>query len=113
MRVKLNVGIDRCELGSMLVAELLRNAIGPKNKVLDFEAKYSEGGDWEPELILIPEIIIQDLESFKRGVESMCLVLNEDCIAVSFQTNSKGGAMIFNPNYTGEKFQFNIEYFVG
>lgn len=40
--------------------------------------------------------------------ENICSVMNQECIAIS----CKGmDTMVFNPNYSGEKFKFNKNFF--
>lgn len=112
MIVRTNIGLESHGIGVSIVNQLTKAAIGSKNRIQSNFAKLSEGGDWAPELILIQQIEVLDVDSFKLGIESLCRVLGEDAIAVAIISPSIGsGTIIFNPTYTGERYDFNLDYF--
>jgi hypothetical protein len=114
MIIRTNIGLESHGIGTSIVNQLTQNAIGSKNAIKSSDVLLSEGGDWAPELILIQEIEVLDVERFKVGLETICRVLGEDAIAVAIISPSIGdGTIIFSPTYTGERYNFNLAYFVG
>lgn len=112
MIVRTNIGLESHGIGASIVNQLTRTAIGKKNKITSNYATMSSGGDWAPELILVQTIEVLDVETFKDGITAVCRVLGEDAIAVAILSPSIGsGTIIFNPSYTGERYDFNLDYF--
>ena len=109
MIVQTNIGLESHGIGTSIVNQLTTNAIGEKNRIIASDCRLSSGGDWSPELVLIQKIEISDLPAFIRAFESLCLLLGEDCIAVKGITL---GFLIFSPNYSGERFSFNSDFFI-
>lgn len=95
----LNIGLN---VGTTEPAGQLRKAlrlIQPKQ----FSIKL---GEWEgiPERTLIAEIPAKKLKQLER----ICNELQQD--AISYKSSNKAG-LIFTPNYTGERYQFNESFF--
>lgn len=113
MLITINLGIDNSiangiDYNSLL--SLLDLSLGDYGSVMGATSKMSEGGDWEPEKILIAKIETNSLESVNRRLEALAVVLNEDSIAVSVLGDE--GYLIFNPNYNGEKYDYNHNFFM-
>lgn len=114
MIIRTNIGLESHGIGSSIVNQLTQNAIGVANLIKSSDIKLSEGGDWPPEWVLVQEIEVMDVDAFKSGLESLCLVLGEDAIAVAILSPNVGhGVVLFSPSYTGTKYSFNLDYFVG
>ena len=114
MIVALNIGLESHGIGASVVKSMLRNAIGNDNKITSSETLLSDGGNWDPELVLVPEIDVHDVDRLKSGLVALCDVLGEDSIAVAILSPTIGnGILVWNSNYTGEKYDFNLDYFVG
>lgn len=118
MIVRINVGLNnaqRNKLDAEHVVNLIKTGTDGAANVLDWRVVDSEGGDWEIEEVLWAEIEVvtsDETEIFKRTLESLCVVLNEDAIAVAIVSPSIGeGTILFNPHYEGEKYEFNLDYF--
>ena len=117
MIVRINLGLANAhsaDLSTQNVHDLLFHATAPYADLLDYREVQSEGGDWEPEPIYWVEFeILHDcVDRFKRALESICTVLHEDAIAVAIVSPSIGeGTILFNPNYEGERYDFNLDYF--
>tara|TARA_R100000406_G_scaffold58601_1_gene40497 strand:- start:1000 stop:1350 length:351 start_codon:yes stop_codon:yes gene_type:complete len=114
MILRINLGMENaegCGLDYLNLVALLNLSIGGVGSVTSACSKLSDGGDWEPENILIAEIRTNavSIKELNKRLESLALVLNEDSIAVSVLGDE--GYLVFNPNYTGEKYDFNIDYF--
>lgn len=69
--------------------------------------KEHEGSDWEAEQVAVMRI--EGVSLNKTILESLCQRLNQDAIA--YEYNGEGG-IVFNPNYQGERYKFNPEYFL-
>lgn len=121
MIVRLNIGLERArDIGIDHIAAygLLVNAVCVKTrcaKMIDWRKVESTGGDWNPEPVLWAELEVvttEDVERFKKALESLCVALGEDSIAVAIVSPSiADGTLIWHPHYTGEKYDFNIDYF--
>lgn len=129
MIVRINIGLQRAEdlgLDYHHVAGLLKRStestIGKSAEVLDYRRVMSSGGDWEPEPVLWAECEIAPptidigsadrVDRFKLALQSLCVALAEDSIAVAIVSPRVGhGTMIFHPYYDGEQYQFNLDYF--
>ena len=119
MIVRINLGLQNAhdnDLSTEDVHNLLFLATAPYADLNYTEQQESAGGDWDPEPILVAELEVfpNEVENFKLALEGLCVVLQEDAIAVSIVSPNIGtGTVIFNPRYEGEKFEFNLDYFVG
>lgn len=113
MIVQTNIGLENHKIGSTIVNQLCKEAFGKDNVILDYVCKFSEGGDWDPELILIQRIDVTDLKTFFRGVESIARVLGEEAIACHRECDwHKSGVIIFNPIKECERYVYDHRYFV-
>lgn len=101
---------------------LLRNIDNQPNKVEDITSSINKdfgkhdfrlvnaNGNWGEEQTYVAIIPLQseNIELVNLLLEYLCIEFNQDAIA--YMLNGKG-KMVFNPNYKGEKFDFNINYF--
>ena len=101
---------------------LLRNTDKQENRVIgiynnlnrDFgghDYRIANGiGDWGKEKTYIARVPLQssNIKLINTILEYMCIDFNQDAIAYMLD---EVGYIAFNPNYTGEKFEFNINYF--
>lgn len=79
------------------------------NTIVDI--KVSENfGSWGKErvLVLCLNTVVEEADLFIPNLEKLCEKLSQDAIAFTF---NGVGHIAFNPNYTGEKFIFNPDYF--
>lgn len=114
MIIRTNIGLESHGIGSSIVNQLTQNAIGVANVIKSSDMKLSEGGDWPPEWVLVQEIEVSNVERLKKGLVALCDVLSEDSIAVAILSPDVGnGVLVWNTNYTGERYSFNLDYFVG
>ena len=118
MIVRVNIGLgnaNKFDFDCHTVARILDLATRDCASLIDYREVESAGGDWEPEKVLWAELEIitcDEVSAFKDALESLCVVLNEDAIAVAIVSpRIADGTVIFNPNYTGEKYDFNLDYF--
>ena len=51
----------------------------------------------------------KSVETILKTVEILTELFTQDCIAVKI---NDVGYLVYNPEYTGEKFEFNNEYFI-
>lgn len=113
MIIRINLGMANAKshgIDYLNLVSLLELSLVSYGSVSATCTKISGGGDWEPEEILIAEISVDDIEFVNRALEALSVVLDEDSIAVSVLGNE--GYLIWNPNYTGEKYEFNSDYFL-
>ena len=113
MIARINLGMDNASkygIGYLEMVSLLSSAIRDYGKIDCTCSKMSKGGDWKPEPILIADIDVSEWVGFNRALEALCVVLNEDSIAVSLI--GREGYLIFHPNYAGERYPFNFDYFL-
>lgn len=117
MIVRINIGLANAhgvDLSTEDVHNLVLLATDPFSDMLDTMELQSSGGDWEPEPVYWAELEVfpNEVENFKLALEGLCVVLQEDSIAVAIVSPSVGtGTLIFNPRYEGERYQFNLDYF--
>ena len=113
MIVRINLGMANAQsygIDYLNLVALLQSSVKNCGDVTATCTKLSDGGDWQPESILIAEIETSDIQSVNRSLEALAVVLDEDSIAVSVLGNE--GYLIWNPNYSGEKYDFNSNYFL-
>ena len=98
----------------MEVFKLLKHALTNCGRFEEWKVLESSGGDWVPEPILWANFNTSDsdesITAMLRTLESVCLVLHEDSIAVKVEPYNYG-KLVFSPTYTGERYDFNAEYF--
>lgn len=118
MIVRVNIGLDNAingGLGTYHTAQLLKLATRDCATLKSYRRVESAGGDWDAEPVLWAELEVLnsgDVHFFKKALEGICTVLNEDAIAVAIVSPSiADGTIIWNPEYDGEKYDFNLEYF--
>lgn len=101
---------------------LLRNTDKLPNKITDIDNTIQKdlgvhdfrlvtlGGDWGTEQTYVARVPLQssNIELINTILEYMCIDFNQDAIA--YMINGVG-YLAFNPNYTGERYEFNINYF--
>jgi hypothetical protein len=70
----------------------------------------SANGNWGEEVTYVASVplLSSNVELINTILEYMCIDFKQDAIA--YMINGVG-YMVFNPNYMGEKFEFNINYF--
>lgn len=108
----LNIGLN---VGDTEPVNQLSKTLGQLDSHFNYsdiiDIKVSENtGSWGKERVLVLEIktILDAYYLFERGLEKLCDKLNQDAIAFTF---NDVGYIAFNPNYKGEKFVFNPDYF--
>lgn len=116
LNVSFNVGLLKAaeyNLEAVEVFKLLKNALRYCGRFEEWKVLQSSGGDWAPEPIIWANFTVKDdisVTAMLRTLESVCVVLHEDSIAVKVEPYGHG-KLVFNPNYKGEKYDFNVEYF--
>ena len=120
MIVRINIGLERARdigIDHHGVYGMLVNAVCVKGQCATtngYRKVESAGGDWDPEPVLWVELEVatsDDFDQLRKALESLCVVLGEDSIAVAIDLLLAGGTLIWHPRYTGEKYDFNIDYF--
>lgn len=125
MIVRINIGLQNAidaEIGTLHVARLLELATRDCASLESYRRVESAGGDWEAEPVLWAELEIlpptretgsaERVDRFKAALAGLCTVLHEDAIAVAIVSPTiADGVIIWNPAYTGEKYDFNLDYF--
>ena len=121
MIVRINIGLERARdigIDHHGVYGMLINAVCVKRQCATsrgYRKVESAGGDWNPEPVLWVELEVvttDDVDLFKKALEALCIALGEDSIAVAIVSPSiADGTLIWHPHYTGEKYDFNIDYF--
>lgn len=79
-------------------------------KPIHIRAKTTEStyqGNKEKVFICEVDYPLCDLDNF---LQYLCVELQQECIAYKGDTNEQSG-LIFNPNYTGEQYAFDINLF--
>ncbi len=105
VNIGLNIGVEepKQQLSRTLISLLGYYAL---DKVrTDEEGVYKGSG----ERTLIACFETTSSESLEKVLEYLCSDLKQECIA--YKLNGVG-AIAFNRNYEGEKFEFNEEYFI-
>ena len=95
-----NNPMDQAEIVTML--NLLAGDI-PVHKYLA-EGVYKS--DVEPTLV----VVYDDENIGDTELETLTQWMTQECIALK---RNGVGRLIFNPNYTGDRFEFNDDYFIG
>ena len=78
----------------------------------------SMGGDWNPETIVVAEVNCRinhpndDIGSLWFALQELVRITDQDAIAVHGINHVDGGFVLFHPNYEGERYDFNVDYFV-
>jgi hypothetical protein len=118
MIVRINIGLGRAiesGLDCESVSNLLKLSTRDSSTVISYRQVESAGGDWAPEPVLWAELEVcnaQNVTRFTKALESLCVVLGEDSIAVAIVSPLvHNGVLIWNPAYTGEKYDFNLDFF--
>lgn len=118
MIVRINIGLgnaSKFDFDCDTIARLLDLSTRDCAQLLNYRQVESNGGDWEPESVLWAELYVSssdEVHFFKKALEGLCTVLNEDSIAVAIVSPSiADGTIIYNPEYSGEKYDFNLDYF--
>ncbi len=112
MDYTLNIGLGNNPLDVVDICVQLRK-LGLT--VIDIDVqKTTSTSDWDAE-----DVLIADVEADMRPSE-LELILNRLCViteqdAIAFRANYDvvpyQGGMAFHPNYTGEQYKFNPQYF--
>ena len=120
MIVRLNIGLENAskfDFDCDTIARLLDLATRDCAELLSYRQVESSGGDWEPESILWAELEVSSSDQvhfFRKSLEGLCTVLNEEGIAVAIVSPAIAigeGIIVWNPEYNGEKYDFNLDYF--
>lgn len=118
MIIRVNIGLKRANAIGLdhhhVAGLLMRATTGYCAEVTSYREVESAGGDWEPEPVLWAEleVVWSMVDRFKAAMESLCVALGEDSIAgYVLEPNTGDGTLFWHPHYTGEKYDFNIDYF--
>lgn len=90
-----------------LACDLIGHTLGYGGIV--YEEHLSEGGDWEPETIIVFRVHRLCEHEAKSVALTLCKRLGQEAIA--YHDGSEGG-LVFHPEYSGERYEFNSEYFI-
>lgn len=112
-RLILNIGLNvgETEPANQLGLTLLSLQNRFISFMLPIDIKVSENfGSWGKERVLVLEMDTYKLniDGFKSVISLVCTDLRQDGIAFTIDGE---GYIVFNPNYKGEKFAFNPDYF--
>lgn len=128
INVLTNVGLEDHGLSAETVTTILANLLEDGNEVVASRTTLSEGGDWEPERIVIQELSCHCIGSLERSLEKLAEALGEEAIAylatkIEFCEESakrplgtapldiEEGYIAYNPRFKGERYNFNVDYF--
>ena len=106
MKILLNIGLNNNPYSIGAIKALLSQKTTILNSQL-YDGFYKE--PQEPTLVISLSFPDQKLSSVIQYIESLCIELTQECIPVlsdSFEL------LVYNPNYTGEKFKFDNQYFL-
>lgn len=112
--VVLNIGLnnkDNKEDVTTLYKTIREVSLGFSQPIDNIKLSDDGGGDWDKERVAVIKMEIQDMgEPYILDVlEYLCTKLSQDAIA--YKINGIG-FMMFNKEYTGERFPFKEEYFI-
>jgi len=103
MKTILNIGLNNNPYDVADITYVLNTLFDGKPTNFDIlNGEYN--GEVEPTLA-----VEYDGALFNHELESLCELLTQECIAVKVDGKGK---MIFNPNFTGDKFEFSDEHFL-
>lgn len=111
MKVITNVGLDNHGLSAETVTTILANLLEDGTEVVDYRTALSEGGDWEPERIVIQELSCHCIGSLGRSLEKLCECIGEEAIAYLGGPYAETGYIAYNPRFKGERYDFNVDFF--
>lgn len=115
MKVLTNVGLEGHGISAGSIRAILRNLLRDGNRLVSDRVVKSDGGDWEPEYIVVHEIQVVSWCSLDETLATLCGCLGEDAIAYLPVFDDArpidNGYISWNPRYTGERFEFNHDYF--
>lgn len=64
-----------------------------------------------PERTLVIDIVVEP-SNIKKLVTNMCKVFTQEAIPYMNKTNNLDAELVYNPDFTGEKYEFDAQYFV-
>jgi len=109
MKTTWNIGLNNNPYTATLIIDAITTAF-PHNE--GYIVAYREHmGEWEgkPEPTLVIEVIgEQDAESMVALTKMMCIAFTQDAIAVR---NDGDGHLVYRPEFTGDRYEFNSEFF--
>lgn len=107
--VRLNIGLNNNPYGKSIVV-LTNELLG--DLFLDIDSAFVHNGQWEgndePTLV-ITALTTDSFEDFEKYVEQLTQHFTQQAIA--FKYGGKG-VLTYNPSFTGERYEFNDEYFI-
>ena len=100
----LNIGLNNNPKTTEEITQTLNKLVGRapvKRSLVDGEYK----GDVEPTLVLVYE----NERLTRVQLQTLCEQTTQEAIALK---RDGKGRLVFNPNYRGQKFTFNQDYFI-
>lgn len=103
--IKLNIGLEN---NPYEFADVLTFV----NELATLNSFRQESGEYngEPERTFVASLYSKHTEErILKQIELLTIAFTQDCIAVKI---NDVGYLVYNPEYKGEKFEFNNEYFI-
>ena len=104
--IKLNIGLENNPYSHREISSYLQLTCGIE--ILSREEVGEYNGESERTLVSLNHSH-DDVEITLETVKLMTELFTQDCIAVKI---NDVGYLVYNPEYKGEKFEFNNEYFI-
>lgn len=105
--VKLNIGLENNPYTFFGVECTVRIHLeGMINESREEIGEY----DGNPERTVVMDVTSpKGIKSILKSIENLTIIFTQDCIAVKI---NDVGYLVYHPEYKGEKFEFNNEYFI-
>lgn len=112
MIVTLNIGLwingkKNANLGPATVLHEVINCLSPIN--IESKQRFAKSG--EPTMV-IELVMVNDMQKLRTGVMHLCLLLSQDCIALTVDNLSGLEGFLVGPNTEPYGGEFNPEYFI-
>lgn len=104
--IKLNIGLENNPYTYQKVVELIDWTYGKSKISRQQTGEYN--GEPERTAVFLTESSY-NVNKILRAVEVLTEIFTQECIAVKI---NDVGYLVYNPEYKGEKFEFNNEYFI-
>jgi hypothetical protein len=117
--VTINIGLNNNPFTAQEIAQNFQELYTNRGAIVEtFEALGEYVDNPEPTLVIK---ISTDLASFiwwKSEVKDFTIIYTQECIPVRVEHTDANGfkttkqALIFNPEYSGERYEFDLKYFI-